>query len=83
MIRMIFNQILFLARFEPVSQQTAKATMLYNLAVAYAIRGNLDKASEAISLVINVVLWFEFYLIMCISRFSNVKSMMEKPLFNL
>jgi hypothetical protein len=52
----ILTHCRILARFEPVSQQTAKATMLYNLAVAYAIRGNLDKATEAISLVINFVL---------------------------
>ncbi|KAF4525676.1 hypothetical protein B566_EDAN010666 [Ephemera danica] len=39
------------APWEPMSVMTARATMLYNLAVAYAIRGNLDKASETISLV--------------------------------
>ncbi|XP_059488015.1 CCR4-NOT transcription complex subunit 10 [Neocloeon triangulifer] len=39
------------AQYEPSSQQTAKATMLYNLAVAYAIRGNFDKAADTISLV--------------------------------
>ncbi|XP_065332177.1 CCR4-NOT transcription complex subunit 10 [Cloeon dipterum] len=39
------------APFEPASEQTAKATILYNLAVAYAIRGNFDKAADTISLV--------------------------------